>query len=108
MLFVDYIRYNFEHVYFSISRLALSLAWCRSCIILDGDFRVCVDDVGGMKYSSIKADCSEEFEGVEESNKSLITLQESLSDATKPLPQLMALCKTTDQVTGITKAPSMQ
>lgn len=78
----------------------VSLSWCRSCVILDNQLQLCHGDVAGIKYKTIKAVGADELNDISETLQKLTALQESLADATKPLPQLIGLCKTPDQVSN--------
>lgn len=82
------------------NRLALSLAWCRSSIILDEKLHVC-HDVANMKYNTIQPPSAKELSKLAEVNQELLTLQGEMADAAKPLPQLLQLCKTKDQGTAL-------
>ncbi|KAF2361021.1 RNA cytidine acetyltransferase NAT10, partial [Trinorchestia longiramus] len=85
------------------NRLALSLAWCRSCIIADSDMSASASDIHGMNYKGISLPSSSELEQQDEATQELTKIQEELADAAQPLPQLAQLCKTADQARVVMK-----
>ena len=73
-----------------------SLGWCKSCLILDENLKVkndipSISNSSELKYSSIKAELTEK-------DNELTELKSSIADAEEPLPQLIDICKTIDQV----------
>lgn len=73
----------------------MSLGWCKTCLVLNKDLEVCYEIASNKNMlSTLTPKVTKKTEEDEKMN----ALLESVSDAEPPLPQLMKLCKTMDQV----------
>ncbi|KAK7070913.1 N-acetyltransferase 10 [Halocaridina rubra] len=82
-------------------RFVLSLGWCKSCLILDDKLQV-MKELPSLN-SDIHPVTRSKLEEQEVAKRRLQELQTSLEDGEKPLPQLVACCKTVDQAKSVLK-----